>query len=171
MRKASATSPDTGLAGGLRSNVPKHHIRTALGVFEHQCPGVATWSSAKCSRVRRPCPTSLNHKIGLGPDARSRNGPSSGRPPPPSDPATPWLSWQGQADFWAASVGMPRVWGSRARSMTLKGAQQILALHQVFEDEPDISPGCRQLIFEAGANGEGLPACAKKAYSALLGVV
>ena len=87
---------------------------------------------------------------------------------PPSDPAMPWLSWQGQADFWAASVGMPKVWGPRARSMTLKGAQQILALHQAFEDEPDVSPVYRQLIFEAGANGEGPPACAKEAYSALL---
>ena len=91
----------------------------------------------------------------------------------PTDPGMPWMTWQGQADFWAASVGMPTVWGSHARSLTIKGAQEILALHQAFEsvtdlDEFDISPRCREQIFEAGANGESLPACAIEAYAALL---
>jgi len=28
----------------------------------------------------------------------------------PRDPAMPWMTWQGQADYWAASVAMPRIW-------------------------------------------------------------
>ena len=92
---------------------------------------------------------------------------------PPNDPALPWLTWQGQADFWAASVGMPTVWGSHARSMTLRGAQEILALHRTFEstadlDEEDISPECRQEIFEAGANGKRIPASAEETYASML---
>jgi hypothetical protein len=90
----------------------------------------------------------------------------------PSDPAMPLMTWQGQADFWAASVGMPTVWGPRARSMTFRGAGQILALHLSFEsdadcDEPDLSPECRQEIFRAGASGEQLPASAQEAYAVL----
>ena len=29
----------------------------------------------------------------------------------PLDPALRWPTWQGQADYWAASEGMPRVFG------------------------------------------------------------
>jgi hypothetical protein len=91
----------------------------------------------------------------------------------PCDPAMPWLTWQGQADFWAASVGMPTVWGPRARSMTLRGAREILALHQAFAsdvdcDEPDLSPQCRLEIFQAGASGLELPASAQDAYALIL---
>jgi Peptidase family M48 len=88
---------------------------------------------------------------------------------PPSDPAMPWLTWQGQADFWAASVGMPTVWGPRARSMTIKGAKEILTLHRAFAGcgEQDISAQCRRKIFEAGANGRRMPTCAEEAYASV----
>lgn len=91
----------------------------------------------------------------------------------PRDPAMPWLTWQGQADFWAASVGMPAVWGPRARSMTFRGAREILALHQAFAsdancDESDLSPVCRLEIFRAGARGLELPASARDAYALIL---
>ena len=68
---------------------------------------------------------------------------------PPYDPALPWMSWQGQADYWAASVGMPRVWGSRARRMTLRGAAKLELLHRELhhayedEDEWDLPIQCR----------------------------
>ena len=29
----------------------------------------------------------------------------------PRDPAMPWLTWQGQADYWAARVAMPLIFG------------------------------------------------------------
>lgn len=61
----------------------------------------------------------------------------------PRDPAMPWLTWQGQADYWAARTAMPLVFGSRARNMTLRGARQILQLHEEVaslfgDDEPDV---------------------------------
>jgi hypothetical protein len=31
------------------------------------------------------------------------------------------LTWQGQADYWAAKEGMPRVFGHDARRLTLRG--------------------------------------------------
>jgi hypothetical protein len=87
----------------------------------------------------------------------------------PRDPAMPWMTWQGQADFWAASVGMPAIWGPRARCMTFRGASEILALNQTFGgDEPDISPECRFKVFEAGARGLALPSCAQDAYTSIV---
>jgi Peptidase family M48 len=83
----------------------------------------------------------------------------------PRDPAMPWLTWQGQADYWAARTAMPRVFGPRAVHVTKRGAREILALHddlsaQLDDDEPDLSPQCRYSIFCAGAAGAEIPACA-----------
>lgn len=91
----------------------------------------------------------------------------------PRDPAMPWMTWQGQADFWAAHTAMPRVFGAKARAMTLRGALQILMLHKElaakFEnDEPDLSPECRYDIFLSGARGLSLPTCAETAFMQLL---
>src|SRR5258705_6344997 len=65
---------------------------------------------------------------------------------PPYDPDMPWISWQGQADYWAASEGMKRVFGLHARNLTMRGARQIRELHKEFErgrqeDEPALSSG------------------------------
>jgi hypothetical protein len=92
---------------------------------------------------------------------------------PPMDPDMPWMTWQGQADFWAAHTAMPRVFGAKARAMTLRGARQILTLHKdlaaKFEnDEPDLSPECRYDIFLSGARGLNLPTCAETAFMQLL---
>jgi len=46
----------------------------------------------------------------------------------PRDNLATWMSCEQQADFWAASVGMPTVFGEDARSLTLGGARQISAL-------------------------------------------
>ena len=88
---------------------------------------------------------------------------------PPCDPAMPWLTWQGQADYWAAAVAMPRIWGPRARTVTLRGAGEISEMHRVLatqfeDDEPDLSPDCRFSIFRAGALGQLMPACAFDAF-------
>jgi hypothetical protein len=91
---------------------------------------------------------------------------------PPRDPDMPWISWQGQADYWAASVGMKKVFGLRARKMTMRGARQICELHEAFadrreEDEPDLSSECRRKTFIAGATGGAMPDCAQKAFEKL----
>jgi hypothetical protein len=90
---------------------------------------------------------------------------------PPYDPVMPWISWQGQADYWAASVGMKKVFGSDAKRITKRGARQIRELHDDFaglgDDEPDISAECRNRIFVAGMIGEAMPDCAKKAFARL----
>jgi hypothetical protein len=91
---------------------------------------------------------------------------------PPYDPDMPWISWQGQADYWAASEGMKRVFGSRAEALTVRGAFQIRELHRDFaraleDDEPDVSSECRHDIFIAGAKGRALPDCANKAFTQL----
>lgn len=91
----------------------------------------------------------------------------------PRDPAMPWLTWQGQADYWAASIGMPRIWGPQARGMTLRGAREIVELHRLFaiqfdDDEPDLSPDCRYCIFRSGALGQEMPPCGQVALSQIL---
>jgi hypothetical protein len=89
----------------------------------------------------------------------------------PLDPDLRWPTWQGQADFWAAVEGMPRVFGSKARQMTLRGAKQIAALHAEFcaeGDEPDISAVERTAIFRAGARGEAAPAVLQAAFQRML---
>jgi hypothetical protein len=91
---------------------------------------------------------------------------------PPYDPDMPWISWQGQADYWAASVGMKKVFGLRARNMTLQGAGQICRLHRYFvgsaEDEPDLPSECRHRIFIAGASARAMPDCAQNSLRELL---
>lgn len=88
----------------------------------------------------------------------------------PHDPAMPWMTWQGQADYWAASIAMPRIWGPRACGATLRAAREIVELHemvasQIEDDEPDLSPDCRYRIFRSGAHGEAMPSCAIKAFA------
>jgi hypothetical protein len=84
---------------------------------------------------------------------------------PPCDPAMPWLSWQGQADYWAARIAMPKIWGPRACGATLRAAREMLELHRLLEtqlgdDEPDLSPDCRYSIWYSGAHGKDMPSCA-----------
>jgi hypothetical protein len=88
----------------------------------------------------------------------------------PHDPAMPWMTWQGQADYWAASVAMPRVWGPRARGATLRAAREIVELHRMLadqfeDDEPDLPPDCRYRIFRSGALGQDMPSCALEAFA------
>jgi hypothetical protein len=90
----------------------------------------------------------------------------------PRDPAMPWLTWQGQADYWAASVAMPIIWGPRASVATVRAAREILKLHRMLEsriedDEPDLSADCRYSIFRSGALGQGMPSCALKAFASI----
>jgi len=88
---------------------------------------------------------------------------------PPLDPDLRYLTWQGQADYWAAKEGMPRVFGRDARRLTLRGAGEIAALHAEFlDDRPDISANDRSTIFRAGALGESPPACLYEAFDRLL---
>jgi hypothetical protein len=91
---------------------------------------------------------------------------------PPRDPDMPWISWQGQADYWAAGVGMKQVFGSRARGITMRGVREILELHRAFagcdeEDQPDLCSECRHRIFVAGATGQAIPDCAQAALARL----
>jgi hypothetical protein len=58
------------------------------------------------------------------------------------------MTWQGKADYWAAKTAMPRLFGPKARDITIRGARQIFALDEAlathFEDyEPDLSAACR----------------------------
>jgi len=88
----------------------------------------------------------------------------------PRDPAMPWMTWQGQADYWAASVAMPRIWGPRASAVTVRAAREILKLHRMLEsrlddDEADLSADCRFSIFRSGALGLDIPSCALEALA------
>jgi hypothetical protein len=88
----------------------------------------------------------------------------------PRDPAMPWMTWQGQADYWAATTGMPRVWGPHARAATLRGARELTRLHlllsmQFEDDEVDLSPDCRYSILRSGALGQSIPECALAAFA------
>lgn len=90
----------------------------------------------------------------------------------PHDPAMPGMTWQGRADYWAAAEAMPKVWGPRARRMTLKGAREIVLLHsditnKLCDDEPDLAPDCRYRIFSAGAMGDDIPSCAADAFASV----
>ena len=88
----------------------------------------------------------------------------------PRDPAMPWMTWQGQADYWAARIAMPIILGPRARGATLRGAAEILKLHRTLasefeDDEPDLCPDCRYSILRSGALGEAMPSCALEAFA------
>jgi hypothetical protein len=90
----------------------------------------------------------------------------------PHDPAMPWMTWQGQADYWAATVAMPRIWGPRARGATLRAAREVAELHRMlaiqFEDDgPDLSSDCRYRILCSGARGEAMPSCALEAFASI----
>lgn len=91
---------------------------------------------------------------------------------PPYDPGMPWLTWQGQADYWAASVAMPKIWGLEACRATLRAAREMLELHrliasQLEDDEPDLSPDCRYNIWYSGAFGKEMPSCALEAFASM----
>jgi hypothetical protein len=89
----------------------------------------------------------------------------------PRDPDLRWPTWQGQADYWAASHGMPRVFGPDAARLTLRGAQQIAALHEAFSEidsEPDIPAEMRTAIFRAGALGEDISRLLREAFKQML---
>ena len=88
----------------------------------------------------------------------------------PRDPDMTWMTWQGQADYWAARIAMPRIWGPRACNATLRAAREILKLHKMLEsqfedDEPDLSPDCRYSILRSGALGQEMPCCALEAFA------
>jgi hypothetical protein len=83
----------------------------------------------------------------------------------PRDPAMPWMTWQGKADYWAASVAMRKIWGPRASGATLRAARELLQLHRAIEsqledDEPDLSADCRYSIWISAALGQKMPNCA-----------
>jgi hypothetical protein len=89
----------------------------------------------------------------------------------PLDPELPFLTWQGQADYWAAKEGMSKVFGCDARRHTLRGAREIAALHAEFldaETQPDISANDRSTIFRAGALGKSPPVCLYEAFDRVL---
>lgn len=89
----------------------------------------------------------------------------------PVDPDMPWMTWQGQADYWAAKVCMPMLFGKRAKRMTARGALEIASLHssmQALDKEgADLSPDCRRRVFVAGSRGEPIPSCATRALEEL----
>ena len=90
----------------------------------------------------------------------------------PRDPAMPWLTWQGQADYWAAAVAMPKVFGQNAHQLTLQGAREILQLHrqliaQSKDYVSDLAMECRYAIFISAASGGKMPYCAEIALSCL----
>jgi hypothetical protein len=87
----------------------------------------------------------------------------------PRDPDMRWMTWQGQADYWAARTGMPLVFGEKARRMTMRGARELLILHEdlsglIDGDVPDLSANCRACIFRAGATNQEMPHCAKQEF-------
>ena len=80
------------------------------------------------------------------------------------------MSWQGQADYWAAAVAMPLIFGANSLPFTLRGARQLQKLQEDFEsqltdDTIELSSSCRYAIFEAGALGKDIPACAHAEYA------
>jgi hypothetical protein len=91
---------------------------------------------------------------------------------PPYDPAMPWLTWQGQADYWAARIAMPKIWGPGACGATLRAAREMTELHrllasQLEDDEPDLSPDCRYSIWYSGAHDREMPNCALEALASI----
>jgi hypothetical protein len=65
---------------------------------------------------------------------------------------------------------MPKVFGGKACRMTLRGAQQIAAVHAAYvdDDEPDITALERTAIFRAGALGEAAPPILQALFDRLL---
>ncbi|MGY2805303.1 MULTISPECIES: M48 family metalloprotease [unclassified Bradyrhizobium] len=48
----------------------------------------------------------------------------------PYDPAMTWMTSEAQADHWAAVSGMPSLFGSRAKRLTLRGACEIAVVQR-----------------------------------------
>jgi hypothetical protein len=91
---------------------------------------------------------------------------------PPYDPGIPWLTWQGQADYWAASIAMPKIWGDEACRATLRAGREMLELHRLLagqwgDDAPDLCADCRYKIWYSGAFGKEMPVCATKALASI----
>jgi hypothetical protein len=91
----------------------------------------------------------------------------------PRDPDMTWMTWQGQADYWAARIGMPAVFGDDAKRLTPRGASQIRSLeHRLSNDanewNSDLSSATRLKIIKAGLRGEAMPPCAKEELAKLL---
>jgi hypothetical protein len=91
---------------------------------------------------------------------------------PPYDPAMPWLTWQGQADHWAARIAMPIIWGPKALGATRRAAREVVELHrllasQLEDDEPDLSADCRYSIWHSAALGKEMPDCALEAFASI----
>jgi hypothetical protein len=91
----------------------------------------------------------------------------------PRDPDMTWMTWQGQADYWAAKTGMPAVFGDDAKRLTLRGASQIRKLERQLSNgsnewTSDLSPATRLGIINAGLRGEDMPARAKEELAKLL---
>ncbi len=91
----------------------------------------------------------------------------------PFDRDFPWLSAEGQADYWATRVGMKRVYPrEEVLARSLQGAVELIALYRGFykpwrgAHRRDItprrvlSPKSRWLTFQAGALGNRRPRCA-----------
>jgi hypothetical protein len=92
----------------------------------------------------------------------------------PRDPHMRWMTWQGQADYWAARTGMPLVFGPKASQITLRGARELFILHEdlgrlMDGDEPDLSASCRDRIFRAGVLNWEMPICAKQEFQKCFG--
>jgi hypothetical protein len=88
---------------------------------------------------------------------------------PPLDPELRWPTWQGQADYWAARNAMPRVFGTKARAITFRGARELVRLTRMIETEDsDLSVEERLLIFAAGATNQAPPTCLRKAFDRVL---
>src|SRR6266480_6552321 len=84
----------------------------------------------------------------------------------PRDPDMTWMTWQGQADYWAARTGMRLVFGPKADQMTLRAAREFFILHEDLSrlmdgDEPDLSASCRDRILRAGVSNREMPSCAR----------
>ncbi|SHG64355.1 M48 family metalloprotease [Bradyrhizobium erythrophlei] len=92
----------------------------------------------------------------------------------PRDPHMTWMTWQGQADYWAAQTAMPLVFGSRAKEITLRAARELFILQRDLSrmmggDEPDLSAACRDRIFRAGVYNREMPCCAKQEFRKCFG--
>jgi hypothetical protein len=79
----------------------------------------------------------------------------------PYDPVMTWMTTEGQSDQWAAVSCMPSLFGSRASSLTLRGAQEIAAVQEEFRDGHDTEVNerlirffsCVQRLSSAGIGG------------------
>jgi hypothetical protein len=83
------------------------------------------------------------------------------------------MTWQGQADYWAAKTGMPAVFGDDAKRLTLRGASEIGSLERQLSNDAnewnsDLPSATRLKIIKAGLRGKAMPACAKEELAKLL---